>query len=30
VPNVPHVEFGLAAQYAIAKVKEAMIGATGR
>jgi len=28
--NVPHIELDLAAHYAIAKIKEAVIGVTGR
>jgi len=30
LPNIPHIEFDLAAHYAIAKVKEAVIAVTGR
>ena len=30
LPNVPHIELDLAAHYAIAKVKEAVIAVTGR
>jgi thiamine pyrophosphate-dependent acetolactate synthase large subunit-like protein len=30
LPNVPHIDFDLAAHYAIAKVKEAVIAVTGR
>jgi hypothetical protein len=30
MPNVPHVELGLAYNYAVAKVKEAVISVTGR
>jgi pyruvate dehydrogenase (quinone) len=30
MPNVPHIELDLAAHYAIAKVKEALIAVTGR
>ena len=30
MPNVPHIELDLAANYAIAKIKEAVIAATGR
>src|SRR6516162_761077 len=30
LPNIPHVDLGLAKNYAIAKIKEAVIAATGR
>jgi thiamine pyrophosphate-dependent acetolactate synthase large subunit-like protein len=30
LPNMPHVDLGLAKNYAIAKIKEAVIAATGR
>jgi len=30
MPNVPHIELDLAADYAIAKIKESVIGVTGR
>jgi thiamine pyrophosphate-dependent acetolactate synthase large subunit-like protein len=30
LPNIPHIELDLAAHYAIAKVKEAVIAVTGR
>jgi thiamine pyrophosphate-dependent acetolactate synthase large subunit-like protein len=30
LPNMPHIDFGLAKNYAIAKIKEAVIAATGR
>lgn len=30
MPNVPHVELDLAANYAVAKIKEAVIAVTGR
>ena len=30
LPNIPHIELGLAAHYAIAKVREAAIAVTGR
>jgi pyruvate dehydrogenase (quinone) len=30
LPNIPHLELDLAARYAIAKVKEAVIAVTGR
>ena len=30
MPNVPHIDLGLVKNYAVAKVKEAVIAATGR
>jgi pyruvate dehydrogenase (quinone) len=30
MPNVPHIELDVAANYAIAKIKEAVIAVTGR
>ena len=30
LPNMPHIDLGLAKNYAIAKIKEAVIAATGR
>jgi hypothetical protein len=30
MPNVPHIDLGLAKNYAVAKIKDAVIAAAGR